>query len=74
MSRNSLSPCQAQIELRNTLEGVAGLALDYATIADAATLEEVVNETDSQQLVALVAARVGTTRLIDNVVIDFGEA
>lgn len=74
IEQEQLSPCQAQIELRNTLEAVAGLALDYATIADAATLEEVVNETDSQQLVALVAARVGTTRLIDNVVIDFGEA
>ena len=73
IEQETLSPRQAQSELRTTLEAVDGLALDYATIADAATLEEVATEADSQQLVALVAARVGTTRLIDNVAIDVGE-
>lgn len=67
------SPEQAQSELRNTLDAVDGLSLDYATIADAATLEEVTGETKSGHLVALVAARVGTTRLIDNVAIKVGE-
>ena len=74
IEQETRSPRQAQSELRTTLEAVDGLALDYATIADAATLEEVATEADSQQLVALVAARVGTTRLIDNVAIDVGES
>jgi len=74
IEREHLSPYQAQTELRNSLEAVDGLSLDYATIAHVATLEEVSTQTQSQQLVALVAARVGTTRLIDNVVIDFREA
>jgi pantoate--beta-alanine ligase len=41
---------------------------DYATLADPDTLEEVAEV--RPRLVALVAARVGATRLIDNLVID----
>ena len=74
IEQEKLSPSQTQTELRNTLEAVEGLALDYATIADAATLAEVTNETVPRQLVALVAARVGMTRLIDNVAINVGES
>ena len=49
-----------QDELRKT----PGVQLDYATIVNAYTLAEAV--TSQEDLVAIVAARVGTTRLIDN--------
>jgi pantoate--beta-alanine ligase len=41
---------------------------DYATLVDPDTLEEVAEPLS--ELVALVAARVGTTRLIDNLIIE----
>jgi len=51
--------------LYNNIEGVA---LDYFTIADGNTLEPAKSK-DENSLVALVAAQVGTTRLIDNIII-----
>lgn len=51
-----------------TLTQTAGVQPDYATLADPDTLEEVAEP--RPRLVALVAARVGLTRLIDNIVID----
>ena len=45
-----------------------GVEVDYATIANAQTLAEEPEPTGP--LVALIAARVGTTRLIDNMPID----
>lgn len=74
IEQESVSLQDARAELRSTLQAIDGLTLDYATIADAATLEEATSEARSQHLVALVAARVGTTRLIDNVVIDVRES
>jgi pantoate--beta-alanine ligase len=40
--------------------------LDYAEVADADTLEPLQTLTPGQRAVALLAVRVGTTRLIDN--------
>jgi pantoate--beta-alanine ligase len=40
--------------------------LDYAEVADAETLEPLARISPAQPVVALVAARVGPTRLIDN--------
>lgn len=58
--------------LRNTLSAglanVEGLTVQYALIVDGSTLEEVKDA--NQELVALVAARVGKTRLIDNMVLQ----
>ena len=58
--------------LRGTLTaGLAtteGLTVEYALIVDGSTLEEVA--TASSNLVALVAARVGKTRLIDNMMLQ----
>ena len=51
------------------LESIAGIELQYAVIADTQTLEPLVDRTG--QGVALIAARVGTTRLIDNEVLQF---
>lgn len=51
------------------IEGTGEIALDYATVADAETLEET-PQRSGERLVALIAARVGSTRLIDNIIID----
>jgi pantoate--beta-alanine ligase len=50
------------------LESVPGVDIDYATVADAVTLEELT--TPRTEMVALVAAHVGGTRLIDNLPIS----
>lgn len=63
------SPEFVRTELQKSLSVVDGLSLDYATIADAVTLREISGQDDTKELVALVAARVGETRLIDNVAI-----
>ena len=49
-------------------QDVAGVELDYFTIADGDTLEPAKSK-DQDNLVALVAAKVGSTRLIDNMII-----
>ncbi|PST84890.1 pantoate--beta-alanine ligase [Pedobacter yulinensis] len=48
---------------------VAGLELEYFTIADGETLQPVTDDAGAN-VVALVAARVGTTRLIDNMILS----
>lgn len=51
-------------EMRRMIESTVGVVLDYAAIVDPDTLEEVGRL--EGPAVALVAARVGSTRLIDN--------
>ncbi|MCH8830559.1 MAG: pantoate--beta-alanine ligase [Planctomycetes bacterium] len=58
--------------MRERLEREPNLQIDYATIADAESLEEVTDPV--AEMVALVAARVGKTRLIDNLPIKRPEA
>lgn len=53
---------------KSLYNGIEGVALDYFTVADGATLEPAKSKNESS-LVALVAAQVGTTRLIDNMII-----
>ncbi len=62
------SPAVAEQELRQELEAEPGLDLQYAVIVDAETLLPL--EHSAQQAVALVAAFVGKTRLIDNMPIE----
>jgi pantoate--beta-alanine ligase len=52
---------------RTVLDAERGVAVDYLGVADPLTLEPVEDVTRSS--VAMVAARVGRTRLIDNVVL-----
>lgn len=49
-------------------QDIDGVELDYFTIANGNTLEPA-KSTDENNLVALVAAKVGSTRLIDNMII-----
>lgn len=51
------------------LDGEPGLALDYLVLVDPATFEEVDDRFYGTAVLA-VAARVGTTRLIDNVLLE----
>ncbi|QDU20801.1 pantoate--beta-alanine ligase [Urbifossiella limnaea] len=54
--------------LRAELEAIPGARLDYAQVVDAETLQPVARV--ERPVVAAVAVFLGTTRLIDNVVID----
>jgi pantoate--beta-alanine ligase len=49
-------------------QDIKGVELDYFTIANGNTLEPAKSK-DENNLVALVAAKVGSTRLIDNMII-----
>ncbi|WP_299463119.1 pantoate--beta-alanine ligase [uncultured Gimesia sp.] len=55
---------QVKAEMRQLLNTTPLVKLDYATIVDADTLEEI--SSPQSEMVALVAAYVGATRLIDN--------
>ena len=57
-----------QAAMRQNLEVQSGVHVDYAVIADADTLE--ILTAPRRKMVALIAARVGATRLIDNLVIS----
>jgi len=56
------------VALRKVLDTEPGVALDYAEIVDAETLEPVVSL--RRNCYALIAAFVGSTRLIDNALIE----
>lgn len=58
------SPAAARELMIEHLSATPGLVLDYATIADARSLQQV--DQPVPEMVALVAARIGNTRLIDN--------
>lgn len=55
---------QIKAAMRELLTGTPLIKLDYATIVDAATLEEI--SVPQSRMVALIAAWSGATRLIDN--------
>jgi pantoate--beta-alanine ligase len=62
------TPAQARARMIEHLTSTPDLVLDYATIANAHSLEEL--DEASGEMVALIAARVGKTRLIDNLPIS----
>lgn len=57
--------------MKATLAGTPGVELDYARIVDADNLDDIekIDLSSRESAVALVAARVGTTRLIDNIML-----
>lgn len=64
-------PATVLDEARNTL-AAAGFAVDYVSLADAETLSD--NPDPSRPRRLLAAARIGNTRLIDNLAIEVPEA
>jgi pantoate--beta-alanine ligase len=60
-------PRRLQARLRDRITRTPGIVLDYAVVADPETLAEL--ESPLPRMVALVAGRVGATRLIDNTVL-----
>jgi pantoate--beta-alanine ligase len=62
------TPAEARQAMLEQLANHPEVKLDYAVIADANTLAEV--DIAVPEMVALIAARVGTTRLIDNMLIS----
>ncbi len=67
------SPDSVAKALHQRLTSVPGIELQYALLADPETLAEIPPHTPISTAVALVAARVGTTRLLDNHILKFGE-
>lgn len=61
---------QLKAEMQQLINTTPQLKLDYATIVDAGTLEEI--STPQTEMVALVAAYAGATRLIDNCSLSAG--
>lgn len=62
------NPAEILAKLRRMIDAEPGVVLDYAEMADAATLEPVMNLARASYI--LIAARVGDTRLIDNAFIE----
>jgi pantoate--beta-alanine ligase len=62
------SLAELEEKAKNLYKNIEGVELDYFTIANGETLEPAQSK-EENSLVALVAAKVGTTRLIDNVII-----
>lgn len=58
--------------MRQELEGTSGVELEYAVVVHHETLEQL--SAPESTMVALVAARVGMTRLIDNMVLRLPES
>lgn len=63
------SPDQIAEEMRRQIEDVDGVQLDYAMLVHPETLQP--SEDGCQAAVALVAAKLGQTRLIDNHILQF---
>jgi len=58
------TPQQIADEMRHRIEAQSGVELDYAVVVDEETLDPATDDDDTA--VALIAAKLGKTRLIDN--------
>jgi len=65
---NEYSLTELESKAKSFYDNIDGVELDYFTIANGDTLEPAKSK-DENNLVALVAAKVGSTRLIDNMII-----
>ncbi|WP_025143401.1 pantoate--beta-alanine ligase [Pedobacter jeongneungensis] len=66
---NEYSLTELESKAKSFYDNIDGVELDYFTIANGDTLEPAKSK-DENNLVALVAAKVGSTRLIDNMIIN----
>ena len=64
----TLSIPEVKAKAIKTLKSTPGLTLEYFEICDGSTLQPVLTK-DSDSIIVLMAARVGPTRLIDNIII-----
>ena len=58
-------------EMKKILQQVPSIEIEYISIVDAETLESI--EIIAGEVLAAVAVRIGTTRLIDNILVDAGK-
>ncbi|MEW1721780.1 pantoate--beta-alanine ligase [Streptomyces sp. NPDC093109] len=74
-ARDPLTAAGARAAARAVLDGAAGavppLTLDYLALVDPGDFTEVPDDHTGEAILA-VAARIGTTRLIDNITLTFG--
>jgi len=68
-AESELSPPEISARMAAQLQAAGGIDLQYAVIADGNTLE--IPQERPESAVALIAAKVGTTRLIDNQILQF---
>lgn len=66
---SNLTPGQISLRMQERLLSIEGIELSYAEIVDELTLEPLLER--PLQAVALIAVRVGSTRLIDNMRVRF---
>lgn len=64
--RNQLPEQQVSLQMQERIAGQPGVSLEYAVVVHPDTLQEILEP--QKIVVALVACRVGTTRLIDNAI------
>ena len=68
-SQSDVSPAEIADRMHQRLAAIDGFEVGYAAICSRTTLDPLIDRTEPG--VALVAARLGATRLIDNLEIDF---
>jgi pantothenate synthetase len=71
-ARGERQPRRLQGILERRLRSTSGVDVDYAVVVDPETLVEL--SSPQPRMVALLAARVGSTRLIDNAVLHDASA
>lgn len=65
-----LEPAEISARMHQHLEAAGGIQVQYAILANTSSLEPLSSRNGHSQAVGLIAARVGTTRLIDNLIIS----
>lgn len=68
-AETTVAPPEISRQMEAHLNSVGGIEVSYATVVDRETLEPLEDRTETA--VALIAARVGNTRLIDNLILQF---
>lgn len=71
---SAVSPREIAERMRAHLEGTGGLSVQYAVVADTQTLASQETRIPGASGVALIAAKLGTTRLIDNQILNYSVA
>lgn len=74
LARNpSQTPQSVEQQLQQQLANIPGMELQYAAVVHPETLMPLSHSPRNTPAVALIAARVGSTRLLDNQLLDFSE-